>query len=612
MIPDDIDKMDNKELKSYIEDVLVENIPLDILHDETPTYHVFNLFKTRSDLKDKKRIKKIIKDLLIKHFITTQYLKLDKKTDDLLSKLTYLAETIPINKAYIILRSMLDRGLHPTTRKYFYSKSTEKKVLRALAVLQMPTGLFETVWKVYWGKRDPYFWDIAYTGLRKSNIQLSIESLDLAYKRWGHNEDSFDLSQGLYDLIENAQNRKVLNSIKNKISNFRISDLNILVDDLKRKGVNKDKLSIVYPDVDVYEVNDIKIDVKKNFYIYYHRDIDGIGSSLLLSYYLRGKFGFKRKNIKLISVDFDEINTWNSKALKQPCAILDFVYHKDTLMWFDHHRNSFINDKLQLHFTERLAKGQNQYLDWDIRTSSVTNLVFVKYKSFFKSQYGNIFNSLKTFVDGVSRIDSASYDDINDWFYATFNTAKINLMLEFNRTNKFCNDVIWKLYEGSCKKLLEDKEYAFLLKGCIKKRENDYKLAQRYIKVYENVNFYDSTVSKQLSYNRFFPYKKNIEAEFTVGIYKKEKIFEISVNINPWKKRLKEDGNIGLLCSFFGGGGHKDVGGIQAKDHSKALDIATKIINVLVNTPPSVKKDNLDKTFLKKDSNVPHMYNATG
>ena len=55
MIPDDIDKMDNKELKSYIEDVLVENIPLDILHDETPTYHVFNLFKTSHQMSTKKQ-----------------------------------------------------------------------------------------------------------------------------------------------------------------------------------------------------------------------------------------------------------------------------------------------------------------------------------------------------------------------------------------------------------------------------------------------------------------------------------------------------------------------------------------------------------------------------
>ena len=118
MIPGDIHKKTKKELKKYIEDVLLGNIPLDTLHDETPTYHIFNLFKSRTDAKGKRQIKKIIEELLIKHFVTTLHLKLDRETDDLLGKLAYLAETIPVNRAYIILRSIIDRGLHPTTRKY--------------------------------------------------------------------------------------------------------------------------------------------------------------------------------------------------------------------------------------------------------------------------------------------------------------------------------------------------------------------------------------------------------------------------------------------------------------------------------------------------------------
>jgi hypothetical protein len=236
------------ELKLFILNVLSGKYPTDYLHDETPIYKVYNLYKSEDDVLQKKRIEGCILSILKEMFVQQVRTELDEELDTFLGNLAFLVESLRINEAYIFLRSLMDRGTLSPAKRYFYSKEVERKILRSLIVLQPPSILSDTIWKSYWEADDPFFWEIAFNGLRRSNIDLAIECLRLACQRWMFDKKSFDLPQTLYYMmsqeIDEDRIQRIMESLE-ALSNEQKEELRSL---LKAKGLQESKIANLLPD----------------------------------------------------------------------------------------------------------------------------------------------------------------------------------------------------------------------------------------------------------------------------------------------------------------------------------------------------------------------------
>ena len=212
-------------------------------------------------------------------------------------------------------------------------------------------------------------------------------------------------------------------------------------------------------------------------------------------------------------------------------------------------------------------------------------MLFLRFKDFYREAYPDLYRTLSKLVNQVDRIDSASYKDVDQWFNCDFESAKLNLVLFYNRTDGFRNKLIRDMIIYGCHRIINKIEFYALYKKARERIENDFKLAERILERKGNIVYYDSTKADEMVFHRFFPYKYYPEASFVVGIYRKNKKYEVSVGKNPWKQGSGDlDTNIGELCLAFGGGGRKNVGGVTVMTYEISIEIANRIINALL--PP--------------------------
>src|ERR1700674_1304398 len=69
-------------------------------------------------------------------------------------------------------------------------------------------------------------------------------------------------------------------------------------------------------------------------HIYYHADLDGLTSAVVLADYLQARY---MEPSSYIPIDHDRLRIWQSERLLSPAAVLDFEFHPDAVYWFDHH-----------------------------------------------------------------------------------------------------------------------------------------------------------------------------------------------------------------------------------------------------------------------------------
>lgn len=581
MVNIDISKMTDKELKDYVESVLRGRVILDVLHDETPSYKVFSLYQYQKDASQQERISHIIHSILVDNFVQRTTEKLDKESDELLGNLAFLADSLKITESYNIFRSLLDRGKFGSGTYFFYEKDTERKVLRALMTLQSPRLLVEDIWRLYWEAEDPFFADIAFLGLRRSNPRQAIPLLQEAYRRWEKDSGSFDFPEALFGMVRAIEDNETLAEIGRVLGEIPPQQSLRLEAILKAKGTPTNRISaVLIPNT--YSLNGSSISRDKPFYIYYHRDLDGIGSAVLWSLILARKYKHDLALIETIPVDFDMKSEWTQKALeRRPAAVLDFLYHKDATVYYCHHDHDrelpkdFKSDR-----QSRLEKKE-KYVRLEEKGSSVISMIFSDFRDFFKSEFADRFETIDAMVEQIDRIDGAKFDT-GAWWRCDSEFEAINLLLLHNRTEDFCNKLVRDLIQTDFHDLLSRDDY----KGLLAKAESEIHAMldarpkiESILETRDGVVLYDS-VKHKIPFYRFLPYEIYPTANFVVGIYSKKEAFEVSVGQNPWKEP-PFDIHVGQICKNFGGGGRKEVGGITVSTHEQACDISVKVIAIL-------------------------------
>ncbi len=580
------DKSD-KEIKEYLERVLGSQTQLDWLHDESPAYRIFSIYQCQNDARQQRRIQNAVYSILKENFVHKVHEKLDKDTDRLLGELAFLAERLKITSSYYIFRSLIDRGSLGRGRNVFARKNTERLILRTLIVLQRPKLLGDSIWRLYWQAANPTFADVAFLGIRRSDRQLAIELIKDGYKRWKGDNKSFNFPQALWELANSASETELTMLSKALGILESDKDKSALRSTLISMGLSRNKLrTLCPPEGSSYIINSRRIFKGKELHVYYHRDMDGIGCAVLLSLFLIHHYGHNQNKIILSPIDHGQelwVENWVKSRLKKPSAILDFLYHKDAIIYYDHHSTSFISNEDENNFNDRLRGTNDKYLRLVKGETSAIKLIFSDLKNFFEEHLPERFPGIERMVNEINKIDSGRIDNPLEWYKFKSLFQKFNLICLYNRTDEFCNKLVRDLIQKDPALLFMDATYKHLIVEAYERFTKDVITVRNCLEIYyDRIILYDA-VRHKIPFHRFLPYFICEGASFVIGIYEKKNAYEVSVGKNPSQAK-KIDMDIGGLCRAIGdghGGGRRDVGGITTSSYDEACDKAETVIGLL-------------------------------
>ncbi len=312
--------------------------------------------------------------------------------------------------------------------------------------------------------------------------------------------------------------------------------------------------------------------------VYFHKDFDGFAAAALFLRINEESQLIGADSPNLNAVDYSIKKTWLKTKLFQPSVVIDFLYHPKAEWWFDHHVSTFLNEKHK----EKYQNSGKQY--WNIKSPSCAALIKDNLQlncSLFMSSddYSRIVNSFSEWIYWSDIIDNAKYENPSQVVELNHPCLQINETLIGDIEDSYiCNLVIAaKKYTPAEVILLRD------IKGKIdsvlKMRDNNLKVFKSGYKALSQDIVFFNYVENEIPFQRYMTYYYEPEARYSIGLYKRNGTFSISVGKNPWCEF--ESKNIGEICQKFGGGGRENVGSVIIKDYTSALAIVNDIVSSL-------------------------------
>jgi hypothetical protein len=290
------------------------------------------------------------------------------------------------------------------------------------------------------------------------------------------------------------------------------------------------------------------------FHLFFHSPcFDGIVSAVLTHDFL--SLNHTACPVVLHPVNYHLNETWATTKLDKPCAVVDFLYHPDAQIWFDHHSTTFLGPALKDDFLRR----QSPMLVYDPAFSSCALLLWNKLDGI-----RNLEGKHLAKVEAADRIDSARYGSPEEAVFSDAPAMRINASLAIGE----------ELEEYSKRLVVELRSHTLDEAGNLPEVQTRYRrfvdLRDRGLQrlrraaclttdgiVVFDVDGTDAVVSRYGSF-LFFP-----EARYSLGIVRYESKGKITAMRNPWLDFQSVP--LGEIFSNFGGGGHQRVASTRVR-----------------------------------------------
>lgn len=310
-----------------------------------------------------------------------------------------------------------------------------------------------------------------------------------------------------------------------------------------------------------------------NYHLYFHYDFDGMASGAVLLNFLRSR----GDNI----VSFNPMNyypalkkRWPNYKFRTPFIIVDFFYHPKADWWFDHHTTSFPYPEWKARFS---ADSKHNF---DPRYRSVCSMVVAHLKKNFSYKAPKYISYLAKWLDVI---DSAHFKSLSQIIQKKSPALKLDLFLE--NIPETCKDskeaykfVIKKLATESVTRLVSRPQVKNKINKLLSETKRSFDALKASSVATGKTVFSDATVTG-LHASHFYTYHLYPKAKYSILLSYHTNLYHLSVSKNPWNKNNKV--KIGDAMLKYGGGGRKDVGGLERKNKKEILIIANEITEFL-------------------------------
>ena len=325
--------------------------------------------------------------------------------------------------------------------------------------------------------------------------------------------------------------------------------------------------------------------------LYYHNDFDGRASAAVILAFFKttgdrvGRFVPMDYTVKpqWIREDFfkhysNPFGLAQGKWKKNPPIIVDFLYHPKAAVWFDHHHTTFMKEAWQRAFKASELRA------WDKDAPSCCGLVL---KHLEKTAGFKPPAHLKELAKWLDIIDSAAYKSAAQTIELKDSAIQINAFLEHYKRGG--NKLVWLiklLSEQPMSEIVKDARVRAGMRELEKQKKRDIAFYKDHIENIGKVIFADLTTYHGADF-RFAPYYLSPSSRYGLvfkkkndSLHKGKSVFHISLGVNPWRKKESKI-DMGNILRRYGGGGHKNVGGLELPTRVDVEKAKTEILEYL-------------------------------
>jgi hypothetical protein len=318
----------------------------------------------------------------------------------------------------------------------------------------------------------------------------------------------------------------------------------------------------------------------KSAALYFHYPcFDGVVSAALAWEFLEKHKGWSVD--ELCPINYTVRNTWLASELKQPCAIVDFLYHPSADFWADHHATSMLTKEAEADYQRRRAEFP---LYFDEQAGSCASLFFRHMRQALAHK-----PHFPEMVEWAEKIDSARYASVEEAILGEAAALKINRSILFEPGTDYARFL--------CQQLRTHPLSYVAALDAVKTRQDEVerriraglKQVEKRIRMEPGaVATFEAEQSENEMINRYSAYYFVPDALYSIGIVHSEEGTAVTAMRNPWREFPSV--GLGRIFEKFGGGGHQRVGSIfiPKNESHRIPDVVKSLLSQLCLTGPEV------------------------
>ena len=316
--------------------------------------------------------------------------------------------------------------------------------------------------------------------------------------------------------------------------------------------------------------------------IYFHNDFDGRAASAVMLAFLRGR-GDDIEHF--VPVKYDIIPQWLDenflmkhklfKGKHNPAIIVDFPFHPQATFWFDHHLRPFRNPAWGRKYkTDKFRRYDDSY-----RSACGLTYDWLKKSFGWKPPV-----HLKELVKWLNVIDFADYKSPRQTIEMKEPAIQLNTLIENSSDNqKETEKLIHLLSTTTISKIVQAKDMKRKINHLRRMMAQSIEFHKKNDRLIGRVIVTDISKDTSNDIAYFAPYSLHPKMLYSVRYNPHpgyQTLYHVNVAVNPWR-RAENKKHIGELLQKYGGGGHKDVGGVEIQGKDKAFAAVDDFIKFL-------------------------------
>ncbi|HEV8242249.1 MAG TPA: hypothetical protein VGS57_22975 [Thermoanaerobaculia bacterium] len=307
-------------------------------------------------------------------------------------------------------------------------------------------------------------------------------------------------------------------------------------------------------------------------HLYFHAPcFDGITSAALLHDFLRHHEG--ADSVELHTANYHLNPTWAQLELAAPASVVDFLYHPDAEIWFDHHPTTFLSPAFERDFASRRS-SRRAY------EPVATSCSLFLWRHLFDA-FGFRIEAMAEKVFAADRIDSARYESAAEALFSAAPALRINASLAVGETDEYSKRLVRAFLVDSLAEIAGSAEVSAKYRQYQGLRDLGLQrfVAGAHLESDGIVVFVVDGAGALV--NRYAPFYYFPDAPYSLGVVYDGKSGKITAMRNPWLSF--ESVPLGQIMARFGGGGHQRVGStrVNAASPEDAGKLMPRILGAL-------------------------------
>jgi len=299
--------------------------------------------------------------------------------------------------------------------------------------------------------------------------------------------------------------------------------------------------------------------------IHYHRDFDGMVAGAVLAHVLRTTF---EERLQWASLNYDQRTNWPEFERGRRFAIVDFHFHPRAEYWFDHHPTTFLTPEY------RDAYVPSDRWQWDESSPSCPPIILRHAAEHWGYAVPERFHEM---AHWSNVIDAALFEDVEQALFGDSAALRISRALTAAPDADWTDKLVEAMIEGTLEEVASRADVEKSWQRAVRNRDSALRQFPPTVQsTEENVVHYDAS-SNKIRRERFAAFYHHPDSYFSVGVIPTRAGFHVTAGRNPWNLPPEETIHIGEVMETYGGGGHRAVGGVNARSLPDARRIASEV-----------------------------------